>query len=74
MALPSATWRRAAAASVRSIGSPWPPAEAVHPPGEAVEVDHWLPTSCSRYSAYFARAAARRLGMCWEGHRSSLGE
>ena len=42
-------------------------------PVEALDVDHRLPTSCSRYSAYFGRAAARRLGRCWVGHRSSLG-
>ena len=45
----------------------------VHPRRESVEVDHRFPTSCSRYSANFSRAAAMRFGRCCVGQRSSLG-
>src|SRR5262245_40019508 len=50
----------------------------VHPRAEALDVDagdaraHRLPTSCSRYSAYFSRASARSFGTCRVGHMSSL--
>src|SRR5262249_25009497 len=45
----------------------------VHPRCELVEVDHRFPTSCSRYSAYFALAAASFFGRCSVGQRSSVG-
>ena len=39
--------------------------------GEPVEIDHRFPTSCSRYSAYFALAASSFFGMCSVGHPST---
>ena len=49
--------------SACSSGSPLPARPCVvHPGREPVEVDHRFPTSCSRYSAYFALAAASFFG------------